>query len=275
MASPLILVTNDDGIHSPGLHAAVEAALPLGDLLVVAPATQQTSMGRSLPPTDGILHPTPLTINGQTVEAYAINGSPAQAVLYGVLVLAQERKPDLAISGINYGENLGSGVTISGTVGAALQAASMGMPALAISLETDHAFHYEHGDVEWDAAIHFTRYFARRLLRCAMPPDVDVLKVDVPAEATPQTPWRITRLAREPYYASYLKEPPPNGALGGQLGYRVAVNLDTLSPDSDIYAFLVDRVISVTPLSLDCTSRVDFDTVAHLLSPETPCNHHA
>ncbi len=265
MDRPLILVTNDDGIDSPGLHAAAESVLPLGDVLVVAPARQQTSMGRSLPETDGVLHPVELTIARQQVPAYALNGSPALAVLLGMIVLCRERKPDLVVSGINYGENLGNGVTISGTVGAAFQAASMGVPALAVSLETDHDFHYHHGEADWSTARYFARYFAERILSCQLPFDVDVLKVDVPREATPETPWRLTRQSKHSYYVSFIKESAPEGLLGGRLGYMVGVNPEEVEPDSDIYAFLVDRVVSVTPLSIDCTSRVDFTSLERLL----------
>ncbi len=265
MDRPLIFVTNDDGVTSPGLRAAVEAVLPLGDVLVVAPANQQTSMGRSMPQSDGTLHPVDLVVQEQRIPAYALNGSPALAVVIGILALCQERHPALVVSGINYGENLGNGVTISGTVGAAFQAASMGIPALAMSMETDHNFHYFHGEVDWSTAIYFTRYFAQRLISRQMPFDVDVIKVDVPCEATPETPWRITRQSRHSYYRAFFLEPAPNGLPGGRLGYEVAARPEDVEPDSDIYAFMVDRVVPVTPLSLDCTSRVDFATLEELL----------
>ncbi len=265
MERPLIFVTNDDGITSPGLRAAVEAVLPLGDVLVVAPADQQTSMGRSMPQTDGTLHPFDFTVHDRPIPAYALNGSPAMAVVVGVLALCQERRPALTVSGINYGENLGNGVTISGTVGAAFQAASMGIPGLAVSLETDHDFHYHHGDVDWSTAVHFTRYFAQRMLSRPLPFDVDVIKVDVPRDATPETPWRVTRQSRHSYYRAFFLEPAPNGLPGGRVGYEVAARPEDVEPDSDIYAFMVDRVVSVTPLSLDCTSRVDFAALEGVL----------
>jgi len=266
MTRPLILVTNDDGIASPGMRAAVEAVLDLGDVLVVAPTRQQTSMGRSLPSDrDGILHRVPYQVGGQEVAAYHLDGAPAQVVLYGMLVLCADRRPDVLVAGINYGENLGTGVTISGTVGAALQGAAMGVPSLALSLETDPAFHYQHGEVDWRAAMHFTRSFARKVLTRRLPFDVDVLKIDIPATATPKTPWRVTRLSRQSYYTTYLESPAPPGLMGGILHYRVGVDRSAVEPDSDIYAFLIDRVVSVTPLSLDMTSRVDLNALAELL----------
>ena len=162
---PLILLTNDDGMRSPGLLAAVEAVADLGDLMIVAPAEQQTGMGRGIPPPSSAeILVEQMTVAGRDVPAYGLFASPALCTLYGMLALAP-RRPDLVISGINYGENLGTAVTASGTVGAALQAAELGIPALAVSLETDQAYHFHHGeDVAWDAAAHFTRFFARR--RC-------------------------------------------------------------------------------------------------------------
>ncbi len=263
---PLILLTNDDGIRSPGLQAAAEAICDLGDLLIVAPATQQTGMGRAITAAGGgVVTAESLRVGCQDVTVYALTCSPALAVTYGTLALA-ERRPDLVVSGINYGENLGTSVTVSGTVGAALQAAELGIPGLAVSLEVDREYHYNHGDgVHWAAAAHFTRQFTQAILRAQLPFDVDVLKLDVPAEATAETPWRLTRQSRQPYYRVL----PPAQRLGPgpmvRLGYEVYINWATLEPDSDIYAFARDRVVSVTPLSQDLTARAGFGGLGELL----------
>jgi len=253
---PLILVTNDDGIASPGLRAAVEAVLPLGEVLVVAPRHQQTGTGRSIPPRGGRIYPMPIPVGGGTVQAYAVDCTPALAVMYA-LVEITARRPRLAVSGINYGENIGSEITSSGTIGAALEAASFGVPALAVSLATDKRYHYTHSEVvDFSTAAFFTRYFAHRLLETPLPPDVDILKVDVPAEATPRTPWRITRVSRQRYYYPLPSGQPPS-VDHRPLGYEVRVDVDSLEPDSDIFALVVDQVIAVCPLSLDMTARVD------------------
>src|SRR5512137_2566736 len=137
-----ILLTNDDGIRSPGLWAAAETLSDLGYVTVAAPREQSSGMGRSLPSTsDGIIRPEVLTVCGRDWTVYAVGGSPAQAVLHALLEIMPKR-PDLVVSGINYGENVGTGVTISGTVGAAMEAAAMGLPALAMSLETDTSHHF-------------------------------------------------------------------------------------------------------------------------------------
>lgn len=262
---PLILLTNDDGIASPGLLAAAEAVCDLGELLIVAPATQQTGMGRGTPPIlDAALTMETLGVRCEDVQIYALNGSPAQTVMIAVLGIAA-RRPALVISGINHGENLGTAVTGSGTVGAALQAAEMGIPGLAVSLETDKAYHYNHGEgLHWSAAAHFTRLFAAAILNTALPFDVDVLKVDVPAEATAETPWRMTRQARQSYY----KVLPPSQRLTPgplvELDYQIEIDWDTLGEDTDVWAFSRDRMVAVTPLSQDLTSRTDLASLERL-----------
>jgi len=130
---PLILITNDDGIQSKGLRAAAAACEPLGELLIAAPAMQQSGAGRSMPPaSEGRIYPEDVVVNGRTIVAYGIEGSPAQVVEHALFEIAQ-RPVSLVISGINYGENLGESITVSGTVGAAMEGASFGIPALAVS----------------------------------------------------------------------------------------------------------------------------------------------
>lgn len=251
-----ILVTNDDGIESPGLRAAVEAVLPLGRVIVVAPSRQQTSMGRSLSgDKDAYLQPSEFRANGTRVDAYRCDCTPARAVLHAFDVLFRARKPDLVVSGINYGENLGTNSTISGTIGAALQAATLGARGLTVSLQTEIGNHRRHAELEWDVARHFCRKFAALMLEAAMPADVDILNVNVPASATVETPWRVTRLSRQPYFGNRLDNPAPDSRLGDAVchyGYDAA----KLEPDSDILA-VRGGLVSVTPVSVDLTSRVD------------------
>lgn len=260
--NPLILVTNDDGIHSPGLHAVVRAVCDLGEVVVAAPRRQQTSASRSYPPVrDKAIYPEEIPVNCHTVLAYGLEVSPAQAVLSALLDLLP-RPPDLLISGINFGENLGTGVTISGTIGAAIEAASFGVPGLAVSLETPKQFHYNHSDaVDFGAAAAFTRRFAQIVLAGQLPPDVDILKIDVPGDATPHTPWRMVRVSRQRYHV-----PQPSGrrSLSDQKGidYVARVEGDRLEPDSDVRALAVDRVVSVAPLSIDLTARVDLSALS-------------
>lgn len=263
--APLILVTCDDGVASPGLRAAVSAVLGLGEVLVSSPYEQQTSMGRCLPSTcDGAIHDIAYEVGGVGVPAYALYGSPAQAVLYALADLVP-RRPALCVSGINFGENVGSGVTISGTVGATLEAASAGIPALAVSLQTEREYHYQPSEqVDMAAAAYFTRFFAERMLAQRLPFDADVLKVEVPRGATPRTPWRATRVSRQRYYEAL---PTGRSALLDKraLEYDMIVDRARLEPDSDIYALLVDQVVAVSALSIDLTARVPLDEIERTL----------
>ncbi len=265
LAKRQILLTNDDGILSPGLWAAAGALESLGFVTVAAPREQYSGAGRSLPSTsDGIIQPQQVRVNGREWTVYAVGGSPAQAVLHGALEILP-RKPDLLVSGINYGENLGVGITVSGTVGAALEAAALGIPALAISMETDIEDHYSHSDeVDFSAAAYFAAHFGDLLLERHLPPDVDVLKVDIPANATPGTPWEITRISKIRLYESITAN---RGSWDepGRIGYRMSPNWYQASPGSDVHAVRIKRVVSVTPLSLDLTSRVPPGDLENLL----------
>lgn len=267
---PQILLTNDDSINSPGLWAAAEALAPLGFVHVVAPRVQQTSMGRALPrESDGIIEARTMTVNGKEWQVYAVGGSPAQAFLHGYYEVLGF-KPDLVVSGINYGENVASGITISGTVGAALEAATLGISALAVSLETPVSQHFNLSpDVDFSVAGYFTRYFAEKLLRTAMPFDVGVLKVDVPNDATPETPWVVTRQSRKRYF--YAVPADPDKAQGSRkLTYEVRLDQNEPEADSDLHVVKIDRKVSVTPLSFDLTARVDLSDFASLLRQNNP-----
>lgn len=252
-----ILLTNDDGIQSPGLWAAAEVLSALGFIHVAAPRDQFSGAGRSLPSTsDGLIRIQEMMVNSQLWKVHAVGGTPAQAVQHAVLEILPQ-KPDLVVSGINYGENVGSGVTISGTVGAAMEAAAFGIPALAVSLEVETQHHFSLSkDVNFSTAAYFTAYFARLALEKRFPPDVDVLKIDVPSDATPKTPWAITRVSRLRYFDP---APPKRKSwdVPGRVGYSASDGHDVDLPDTDVYALRVRRIVSVTPLSLDLTSRID------------------
>ena len=259
MKRPKIFISNDDGIRSPGLRAAVQAVVNLGEILVVAPETQQTGMGRSFHGNpDAALVPVSYEIDGHQIEAFQCACSPALAVRHGINVLCASQQPDLLISGINYGENVGSIITSSGTIGAAYEGASQGIPALAVSMQTDPGAYFHYTEQDWNVAAHFLEKFARVLLTKTMPFDVDVLKVDVPQHATSQTPWKLTRLSRQPYYLATVDNPSLDSKVR-DAKVNIAVDSSSLRQRTDIHAITVEQVVSVTPLSLDLTSRVDFD----------------
>jgi 5'-nucleotidase len=262
---PQILLTNDDGIRSPGLWAAAEVLSSLGFVTVAAPREQSSGAGRGMPPTsDGTIREDHVAVGGKTWTVYAVGGTPAQTVLHAVLEL-MPRLPDLVVAGINYGENLGSGVTISGTVGAALEGSALGIQSMAVSLETDARYHLSHSEeIDFTAAAHFTRLFAAKLLSGEKMVDLDVLKIDVPSDATPDTPWRLTRVSRVKYFVPVKPQRNRFDQPAG-VGYRVDVDARGVEPDSDIHALQVERKVAVTPLSLDLTSRLDLEEVERRL----------
>lgn len=265
---PQILLTNDDGIRSPGLWAAAEALSAIGFVHVAAPREQFSGAGRSLPITsDGEIEKQIMEVNGQRWDVYAIGGSPAQAVLHGVLDILPV-KPDLVVSGINYGENLGHSILSSGTVGAAFEAASIGIKALAASLELeDGAGYLEHStEVDFSTAAFFTARFAHLLLERQMPADVDLLKIDIPFEATPATPWRVTRQGKHRYFAPFPGTRRAFSDTSKYMDVHLAIRPEDVPPDSDIHTMVFDRMVAVTPLSLDLTARVnlaDLDQQLH------------
>lgn len=255
---PLILITNDDGIYSPGLRAAAEAVADLGELLIAAPHSQQTSMGRAFPRTAdlGIIETTSLMIHGKSIKAYAVHGSPAYAVAHAVLEIA-DRKPDLCISGINYGENLGTVATCSGTLGAAFEANSHGIPAIASSLQMPISLQRktDYSPADWGAASHITRKTAEFVLKKGMPKGVSILNINVPHKPKCSQDYRITRQSHQNYF-DFIRPEQRDFSKRFELKSHLYVDLETLEPDSDIYAVYLKKVISVTPMTWDMTARV-------------------
>ena len=142
-AIPTVLVTNDDGVAAPGLAALAAAAAGIGHVLVVAPADDRSGAGAAVAPAwldDGILL-TQVELDGLG-PAYAVEGPPALCVIAGVSG-GLGVKPRLVVSGINRGPNTGLGVLHSGTVGAALTAGNLGLPALAVSIDSPHPRHLD------------------------------------------------------------------------------------------------------------------------------------
>lgn len=263
-----IVITNDDGIESPGLRAAAEAVSRLGKVIIVAPSHQQTGMGRSLTgDMQAGLIPVEYLVHGEPVEAYHCACSPALVVRHSLRTLLHDRRIDLLVSGINYGENLGTNVTCSGTVGAALEGAAAGIPSIAMSKQTEIESHLRYSEQDWAVSGHFLNYFARQLLQRRAIPGVDMLKVDVPGDATTSTPWKLCRLARTSYYSKVFDSPGADSLLSDA---RTVIEVDpeSLDHDTDIYVLAVDKLVSVTPMSLDFTSQVNFGQLRERLTTD-------
>lgn len=255
---PLILITNDDGVLSPGIQAVAEAVIDFADVLIAAPAYQQTSMGRSFPKSDdvGIIDRVDLNVCGKKIIGYGVHGAPATAVSHGILELA-DRKPDLCISGINYGENVGLGLSCSGTIGAALEADTYDIPAIAISLE-ERSIDNQHSDSfgikQWEQCKRIIKLFAKKILSEGLPKDVAFLNINVPDDATDDTPIEITRQTRQNYF--FFKKPDQRD-YSKRLRLQVyeCIDNDMLETDSDLACLKIRRNIGVTPITWNMTSK--------------------
>jgi len=266
---PLILLTNDDGIHSPGLAAAAQALDPLGELLIVAPVEQQTSMSRSRSQqygVDGTLKKTTVHYQDKSWEGYSARATPALSVVHAVQEVA-DREIALTVSGINYGENVGTCVTVSGTIGATIEAAEKGIPALAVSQEIAGVDYHTYGDeVDFSAAIHFIRQIAEVMLKNTLPFDADVLKLEIPLGATTDTQMVVARQDRLVYYQPMLIKRDHLLGTKAKVSHIPSKGQYT-TKDTDAYA-LAEGLVCITPLSLDLTSRNCLDKIAILFNSE-------
>lgn len=254
---PLILMVNDDGVHSPGLAALAEVVEEFGELLIVAPKVQQTSMGRSYPrnETIGVIEKTEITLkqSGRKIPAYSVVGSPAYATAYAVMEVA-ERKPDLCLSGINYGENMGTTLSYSGTVGAALEAADFGIPSLAFSRPTElsEITGDTYAEMDWSVSAKIAAWWTEKVLREGMPFNAPVLNINVPQNPSELFAYRYTRQSRQQVF-SYKKPQKRDFSKPFILPSYKREDYSDAEPNSDIYAVNVDNITSVTPIANDFT----------------------
>lgn len=255
---PLILITNDDGVFSPGIKAAVAAVADMADIVIAAPHTQQTGMGRAFVRNSetGIIDEVEIEADGCVRKAYGVHGTPAFAVAHGILELA-DRRPDLCISGINYGENPSTVLTCSGTLGAAFESVTHGIPAIAVSVEADikvqrsNEFH----EMDFTYAANILRIWAKKVLTEGMPSNTEILNINVPSGTENKDEYRITVQSRQNYF-EFVKPEKRDLKKAYALKTEIRVDLDTLEKDSDIYAVYVDRIASVTPLNTNMSVRL-------------------
>jgi len=236
---PLILVTNDDGIHSPGIVALAEALKDMGELWIIAPDRERSAVSHSFT----INHP----IRAHQLEerTYIIDGTPADCVMFGTRGFL-ETPPDLVASGINRGPNLGIDTVYSGTVAAAHEGHLCGVPSFAVSMNVPK----EGEDFRFDTGARFVKILARAILSRHMP-DGAFLNVNVP-----NLPWEqlkgvaITRLGQRIYRDRIIRRVDPQGKeyywIGGETPTWVKAE------GTDFHALEEDK-ISVTPLGQDFT----------------------
>lgn len=168
-----IFVTNDDGVHAPGLFALVQAMRTLGEVTVAAPSANQSASGHKKTLFQDI--PIQLTELRDGTPALAVSGSPADCISLMALGVSEAWPPDIVVSGINRGANMGQDITYSGTVTAALEAVINGVPAVAVSLDNLNADDVE----EYTLAAQTAVTIARRVLEKQLPP-LSILNLNIP-----------------------------------------------------------------------------------------------
>lgn len=228
-----ILVTNDDGVFSEGIRLLAGALNEVADVTVVAPDREQSATGHSL-----TLH-RPLRMQQLGDRQYSVDGTPTDCVNLGVLWLMAENPPDLVVSGINFGSNLGDDVTYSGTVSATFEGALLGIPSIAFSQEVGEHFSFERAAV-------FARRFVEELLREDLPDDL-LLNVNIPAGAIKGV--ELTRLGRRRYKQSVVEKLDPRG----QRYFWIAGTPEWQEEDGTDQSAVIAGSVSVTPLHLDLT----------------------
>lgn len=231
-----ILLTNDDGVHAPGLWAAAEVLSELGEVVVLAPDRDMSGMGTAMTLMNVVrVQDVPSPVPG--VKAYSVQGTPADCVVLGSEKLLG-RPPDLVVSGINHGANLGLDVMVSGTVGGAFQGYFRHIPSMAVSVV------YE-TEVRYEAAARATKALARAISDNSMPSPL-LINVNVPSLASEEIERvELTRLGA----ATYL-ENVEQGTDGRRTHYWIRHNRKVnaeVEEGTDVWA-VRNRRVSITPL---------------------------
>jgi 5'-nucleotidase len=248
--TPLILVCNDDGVHSEGIVALAESleAMAEVEVVVVAPDRERSAVSHAL-----TLH-RPLRINRLKEGWYAVEGTPTDCVYLATRSLLKTR-PALVASGINKGANLGDDVTYSGTVSAAMEGTLLGVASVAVSLIGRHTFRF-------DQAAAFAARLAGWVIERGLPSDT-LLNVNVPelADGVAVRGFALTRMGRRRYGDAIVEKVDPRGKkyywIGGE-------ELEYADEEGTDFAAVSGGLISVTPIHLDLTNYKSFDALKAL-----------
>lgn len=230
---PRILVTNDDGVFSEGIKLLAAALSEIAEVIVVAPDREQSATGHSL-----TLH-RPLRMQKIESNVYSVDGTPTDCVNLGILWLLKDGRPDLVVSGVNFGVNMGDDVTYSGTVSATFEGTLLGIPSVAFSQEVSEHFSFE-------KAARFARRFVEVLLSESLPPDL-LLNVNIPAAEIRGV--RFTRLGKRRYQQVVVEKTDPRG----RNYFWIAGTPEWQEEEGTDYSAVCSGLVSITPLHLDLT----------------------
>lgn len=240
-----MLLTNDDGVYAEGLHALRRSLEATGrhELFIAAPERERSASGHAITLHKPI-HVNRVQMEGLQTPAFAVSGTPADSTKIGILALMKKR-PDLVISGINRGANLGMDVLYSGTVSAAIEGVILGVPSLAVSLAG-------FDNLDYSVAARFVTSLVDRLQEAPLDPSRPfLLNINIPAlEEDKVAGVAITRLGVRYYTDVFHPRQDPRGRTYYWLAGEVRDETDT--PDTDVWA-LAHNLISITPLTLNLT----------------------
>ena len=243
---PTVLLTNDDGVHADGLSALRNAFSDTFDTYVVAPDRERSASGRSL-----TLH-RPIQVREIGEKLYSISGTPTDSVAVGVTKVLPV-KPDIVVSGINHGPNLGDDIFYSGTVSAAMEGTMFDIPSMAVSMNMEGS-----GEQNFETAARIARELAEFVLANSLPFDT-LLNVNVPNLPYSEVKgWVFTRQGKRKYEGAIHDTLSP----WGEMYYWIGGGTPKWEPGkhNDINT-VQDGYVSITPLHLDLTN---YNTIEHL-----------
>lgn len=239
---PRVLVANDDGIFSPGIEALALALNEIAEVVVVAPDVEQSAVGHGITLRRPLRFKHTASAGFGDIPAYRVDGTPADCVVLGTHLLG---RPDLVVSGINLGPNLGDDLTHSGTVAAAIEGLALGIPAIAFSQQGS-----ADGEYAFAQAAEFARTLAQRVLERSLPPRV-LLNVNFPRGQARGV--RVTRVGQHQWEDSIVTRRDPEGReYHWVAGVSKAADANDQHTD---YGAVHAGLISVTPVRLELTAR--------------------
>ncbi|WP_462136904.1 5'/3'-nucleotidase SurE [Candidatus Mycalebacterium sp.] len=243
-----ILISNDDGINSPGITALEKSLLNLGEVIVVAPDRDNSAASHALSLSR------PLRVEKIASNRYSVDGTPTDCINLAVNGLIEGKRPDLVVSGINKGANVGDDITYSGTVSAAMEGVLLRIPSIAVSVPGKNSFIFE-------PAADYAKTVAEFVLKNGLPKST-LLNVNVPNMPADKIKGvKFTNQGKRHYNEKIIKNKDPRGRIyywigGDELAYHKIPNTDIVS--------VVNGWISVTPIKLDFTDYSYLDTLNEL-----------
>ena len=230
-----ILITNDDGIHSPGIEALKQAMAQLGRSVIIAPDRDNSAVSHSLTMNR------PLRVIRLKEDNYTVNGTPTDCVAVALKKLLPHQ-PDLLVSGINTGANLGDDISYSGTVSAAIEGTMYSIPSMAISVAGEPPYDFR-------SAIRIARYMAEKIMQNSLPQNT-LLNINVPSGSSFKK-IKVTRQGRRLWQNAIRETLDPGGNKHYWIGGGTPV--PDLEKDTDVYA-IANGHVSITPIQLDLTN---------------------